>query len=159
MADHGLRIVREDQIRAAVAMPDAIEAVRAAFLASANERVHAPEVVGVELPEEEGEFHIKAAHIQGSRFFVVKVASGYFQNPDKGLPVGNGLMIAFDARTGAPSALLLDNGFLTDLRTGAAGAVAADCLARRTVAKAAILGAGVQGRHQLRGLATVRRLE
>jgi hypothetical protein len=51
------------------------------------------------------------------------------ENPRRGLSVGAGLVLAFNAETGQPVALLLDNGFLTDLRTGAAGGVAAKHLA------------------------------
>jgi ornithine cyclodeaminase len=65
----------------------------------------------------------------------------------------------FSARTGLVEAILLDNGYLTDLRTAAAGGVAADWLARRDATKAGILGAGVQARLQLKALSLVRPLE
>lgn len=153
-----LRIVAEAELRQAIGMAEAIEAARAAFLATARGQVRSPAVVGVELPEAHGEFHIKAAHLEGSPYFVVKVASGFYGNPERGLPSGAGLMLAFDAATGRPAALLLDNAFLTDLRTGAAGGLAAEYLAPPTLSKVAVIGAGVQARHQLRALAVVRRL-
>jgi ornithine cyclodeaminase len=62
----------------------------------------------------------------------------------------------FDAETGFPAALLLDNGFLTDIRTGAAGAVAADVLARATIDAVGVVGSGVQARWQVRCLREVR---
>jgi ornithine cyclodeaminase len=89
---------------------------------------------------------------------VVKVASGFYSNPSKGLPVGAGLVLAFAADSGQPEALLLDNGLLTDMRTGAAGAVSANHLARRELAKVAVIGAGIQARCQLRALRCVRAL-
>jgi len=65
-------------------------------------------------------------------------------------------MAVFDATTGLPVALLLDNGFLTDIRTAAAGALAADLLARRAIDVVGVLGSGVQARWQIRCLASVR---
>src|SRR5207247_10083667 len=61
-------------------------------------------------------------------FFTIKVASGSYANPDRGLPVGSGIVLVFDSMTGFPRAVLFDNGYLTDLRTGAAGALATDLL-------------------------------
>ena len=66
-------------------------------------------------------------------------------------------MTLFDAATGLPTALLLDNGFLTDIRTAAAGALAADLLARQFIQIVGVIGSGVQARQQVRCLATVRR--
>ena len=67
------------------------------------------------------------------------------------------MMALFDAATGMPAGLLFDNGFLTDIRTGAAGAVAADCLARHDVDTIGVVGSGVQARHQVACLREVRR--
>jgi ornithine cyclodeaminase len=89
----------------------------------------------------------------------VKVASGFYDNPALGLPTGSGMMALFDAATGMPVGLLFDNGFLTDIRTGAAGAVAADCLARRDIGTVGVIGSGVQARHQIACLREVRRFE
>ena len=72
------------------------------------------------------------------------------------MAVGSGVELAFDAATGFLAAILLDNGFLTDLRTGAAGAVATRHLAPATIRQAAFIGAGTQARFQFRSIATVR---
>ena len=87
----------------------------------------------LDLPAVHGEFHVKTAYVEGLPYVAVKVASGFYDNPGRGLPSGSGLMALFDASTGFPAALLLDNGFLTDIRTAAAGALAADLLARRRI--------------------------
>jgi ornithine cyclodeaminase len=113
-------------------------------------------VINLEIPGSHGEFHIKTAYIEGVPHVAVKVASGFYDNPARGLPSGSGLMALFDATTGLPVALLLDNAFLTDLRTGAAGAVAADLLARASVETVGMIGSGVQARHQVKCLAAVR---
>ena len=88
--------------------------------------------------------------------FAIKVSPGFFDNPKLGLPSLNGLMILFSAKTGLVEALLLDNGYLTDVRTAAAGAVAAKQLSRPDSRVAAILGAGVQAALQLKALCLVR---
>jgi ornithine cyclodeaminase len=66
------------------------------------------------------------------------------------------MMAIFDALTGMPIGLVFDNGYLTDLRTGAAGAVAAEALSRRTITAVGVIGSGVQGRHQVVCLREVR---
>jgi ornithine cyclodeaminase len=115
-----------------------------------------PPVINLDIPAARGEFHIKTAHIEGMPYIAVKIASGFYDNPSRGLPSGSGLMAVFDAGTGMPAALLLDNGFLTDIRTGAAGAVAADELARSRIDTVGVIGSGLQARHQIRCLSIVR---
>jgi ectoine utilization protein EutC len=65
-------------------------------------------------------------------------------------------MMLFSAQTGLADALLLDNGYLTAVRTAAAGAIAAKWLAREDAKVVAILGAGEQARLQLQALRLVR---
>ena len=81
-------------------------------------------------PQNRGEIHVKAGYLNGGPYYAVKIVSGFPNNPQLGLPANDGMIVVFDARTGAPAAFLLDNGFITDFRTGAAGAVAAKYLAR-----------------------------
>ena len=99
--------------------------------------------------------HVKAGHIAGDAHFVVKVASGFYDNGRLGLPSSSGLSLLFDARTGGLSAILLDDGMLTDERTGGAGAVAAKYLAPADPLCIGILGAGIQAEQQLRHLLPV----
>ncbi len=146
----------EQAIRAAVTPADAVSAVRDAFRADGEGRTRVPPVINLQIPGTRGEFHIKTAWVQGAGLVAVKVASGFYDNPARGLPTGSGMMALFDAETGMPAGLLLDNGFLTDIRTGAAGAVAAECLARLVIDTVGIVGTGVQGRHQILCLREVR---
>jgi ornithine cyclodeaminase len=133
-----------------------VDVIREAFRADGEGRTHVPPVINLDVPSAPGEFHIKTAHIEGVPHIAVKIASGFYANPAKGLPSGSGLMALFDASTGLPAALLLDNGFLTDLRTGAAGAVAADVLARHSIGTVGVIGSGLQARYQVRCLRIVR---
>src|SRR5881398_1902662 len=118
-----------------------------------------PGVIHLDVPNSGAEVHVKGAHLQGSRFFTIKVASGSYANPERGLRVGSGIVLVLDSTTGFPKAVLFDNGYLTDLRTGAAGALAADLLARHEVDRVGIIGVGTQARHQLGALLGVRKPE
>src|SRR5690349_11244519 len=149
-------IVGEADLRAVVTPAVAIEAMREAFRADGEGRAHVPAVINLNVPAHRGEFHVKTALIDGVPHVAVKIASGFYDNPAKGLPSGSGLMAVFDAATGMPVALLLDNGFLTDIRTGAAGAVAAEALAPSRIGVVGVIGSGLQGRHQVHCLAVVR---
>jgi ornithine cyclodeaminase len=66
------------------------------------------------------------------------------------------MMVLMSAKTGFLEAVLLDNGYLTDLRTGIAGAIAAKYLAPDQITTAGVIGSGVQARYQIRGLRQVR---
>jgi ornithine cyclodeaminase len=150
-------ILREAEIRRSVAMGEPeIDAVARAFGRLAEGRVSLPPVVRVDVPASRGEVDIKTAYVEGLDRFAIKVASGFFDNPALGLPYGSGAMLVMSAKTGLLEALLLDNGYLTDLRTGIAGAIAARHLAPARVETAGVIGAGVQARWQMRGLRAVR---
>ena len=151
-----VRILRESDIRALIDPAACIAAVEEAFTAYATGKAELPEVINLEIPEQRAEIHIKAGHLRGASHYAVKIASGFPGNVDRGLPANDGMVLAYDARSGAPAAFLLDNGFLTDLRTGAAGAVAARHLARRDVSTVAVVGTGGQARQQIEALARVR---
>lgn len=111
-----------------------------------------PPILSMAIAEYNGEVDVKTAYVPGIDSFAIKMSPGFFDNPKLGLPSTSGLMILFSARTGMVEALLLDNGYLTDVRTVAAGAVAAQYLSRPGAERACIIGAGIQGRLQLKAL-------
>ncbi|HEX4764752.1 MAG TPA: ectoine utilization protein EutC [Lichenihabitans sp.] len=153
----GMLILTEADLRRVVTLDaSAVDCVEGAFVALATKAVAMPPILRLDIPEHRGEVDVKTAYVPGLDGFALKVSPGFFDNPKLGLPSLNGLMILFSARTGLVEALLLDNGYLTDVRTAAAGAVAARHLARPDAATAAIFGAGVQARLQLRALTLVR---
>jgi len=152
-----VRILTESDLRAAIDLsPDLIDRIDEAFQALARGGVVMPPVLSMAIADHNGEVDVKTAYIPGFDSFAIKVSPGFFDNPAIGLPSTSGLMMLLSSRTGQVQALLLDNGYLTDLRTAAAGAVAARALARADAASACILGAGVQARMQLRALCMVR---
>jgi ornithine cyclodeaminase len=146
----------EGDVRGLVGPAEALGAMRSAFAALHRGEVTQPANMDFAFPAFQGEAHLKGAHVHGAPYWAVKAATGFWGNPEHGLPLTNGLFLVFSAETGILAAILFDNGYLTELRTGAAGALAADLLAPREVEQAAIVGAGGQGRYQLEALLGVR---
>ena len=150
-------ILREPEIRSLVGPKEALREVREAFARLARGEAILPGVIGFDIAEAQGEVHVKGAYLKGAPYFSIKEAAGFYGNPAQGLPMGSGLILVFDARTGFLSAILFDNAYLTELRTGAAGALAADLLARKDVRRVGLIGAGGQARYQLEALLEVRK--
>ncbi|RTL92232.1 ectoine utilization protein EutC [Ancylobacter aquaticus] len=150
-------VLTETDLRPIIGLDaSAVDGIEAAFAALATKPVAMPPILRLDIPEHRGEVDVKTAYVPGLDGFAIKVSPGFFDNPRLGLPSLNGLMIQFSTRTGLVEALLLDNGYLTDVRTAAAGAVAARHLSRPEASVAAILGAGMQARLQLQALTLVR---
>ena len=139
-------------------LPDCIAAVEQAFRLHAEGRTLGPGVLGV--PAADGGFHIKAAGVVGERrYFAAKTNANFPKNPERfGLPTIQGTIVLADASNGVPLAII-ESGSVTALRTGAATAVAAKCLARCDARTATIVGCGVQGELQLAAIAAVLPLE
>lgn len=152
-----VRILTETELRAFMPLDlAAVDCVEGAFAALAGGEVVMPPVLSMEMPTQGGEVDVKTAFVPGLPSFAIKVSPGFFGNPALGLPSTSGLMMLFSAQTGILEALMLDNGYLTDLRTAAAGAVAARHLSRKDAATVCIFGTGVQARLQLAALCLVR---
>jgi ornithine cyclodeaminase/alanine dehydrogenase-like protein (mu-crystallin family) len=150
-----VRILREDDVRAALPMSACIDAVEGAFIAYSGGEAELPAVIHLDVPEARGEIHVKAGHIHGAPSYAVKIASGFYATDP---PAIDGLVLVFDAATGAPVAFLLDGGYVTDTRTGAAGGVAARRLAPDDAAVVAVIGTGIQARRQVEALRCVRQV-
>ncbi len=149
-------LLHEREIRGLIGPLQALPVVRASFIELARGHAVLPGVINLDVPKSGAEVHVKGAYLQESPFFSIKVASGSYDNPARGLPVGSGIVLVFDAGTGFPRSVLFDNGYLTELRTGAAGALAADLLAKHDVERVGIVGVGSQARYQLTALVQVR---
>ncbi|MEJ2631847.1 MAG: cyclodeaminase [Acidihalobacter sp.] len=150
-------ILTEAELRQLVPMDlAAIGAAEQAFRALGEGRAIQPPVLALEIPPRNAEVDIKTAYIEGLPQLAIKTSSGFFDNPAHGLPSLSGFMAALSAETGRMEAVLLDNGYLTDLRTGA---LAARELARPDARIAGVLGTGLQARMQIEALKLVRPLE
>jgi ornithine cyclodeaminase len=155
-----IRILTEAELRAMVPLDLAlVDVVEAAFVALAGGGVIMPPILSMDLAAVHGEVDVKTAYIPGLSSFALKVSTGFFDNAKRGLPSLGGLMTVFSATTGQVQAVLLDNGFLTDMRTAAAGAVVARHLAPQEVTTAGVIGTGLQARLQMRAAHLVRPFE
>ena len=151
-----MQVLDEVRLRAAVGIDhEALEAVQSAFRWLGDGRVRMPPIMHIEVPDR-GDVDVKSAFIAGLPYFAIKIASGFSGNRKRGLPTGSAMMVLLSADTGFCEAVLLDNSYLTDLRTGLAGAVAAQYLAPGSIGTVGILGTGVQARYQPRCLRLVR---
>ena len=95
---------------------------------------------------------VKSGYVTGASHYIIKVASGGYP-----FPSNSGLMQLYSQSTGKLETILLDEGILTELRTAAVGALAAQLLAPPLdeIACIGILGTGIQARYQLKYLAHV----
>jgi ectoine utilization protein EutC len=150
-------VIREVQIREVVRIDiQALAVIEDAFVALATGKAIVPQPMHIEVAEHHGELDVKAAYVAGFSEFAIKVAAGFYDNSKKGLPTASGIMILVSSETGFPRAVLLDNGYLTQVRTAMAGALAAKYLAPQQISAVGVIGAGLQGRFQVRALRLVR---
>lgn len=118
-------------------------------------KVNVPPVGFLHFENPPGDVHIKYGYVTGDEYYVLKMASGFYNNSALGLPISDGLLLVFSQNTGQLILILLDECWLTDMRTAAAGAVAAKHLAARKTHAIGIVGTGVQARLQLEMLRDV----
>ena len=148
-------ILNEFEIRELVGVDDARTAVAGAFRALHEDAATIANVISLPFANPKGAVHIKAGHVHPDAIWTAKF-SGDFYPDDGGATCHSGVMFVSSAVNGKLIGVLVDNGYLTELRTGAAGAIAADLLAREDAASVAIVGAGSQARYQLAALLRVR---
>jgi ornithine cyclodeaminase len=142
------KVIPLDQILKALPDVDVIGEIERGFVALSEGKVEVPPVGELLFPNEGGEFHIKYGAIRGDDVFVVKLATGFFNNPKLGLPPFSGCMLVLSAKTGKVLYVLLEEGELTNHRTAAAGAVVARHLSPSRLEAIGICGSGVQARLQ-----------
>ena len=136
-----------------------IPIIEDAFKSLALGKTTMPPILRLDIEKYHGESDVKAAYIDGLDRYAIKVASGFYNNSNLGLPSSNGLMILLDSKTGVLKSVLLDKGYLTDVRTAIAGAIAAKHLSNPESSNVGIIGAGIQAKMQLEALLLVRNIK
>jgi len=144
-----------DQIKEALETIDPIQSIEEGFVAYSEGKVVVPPVGEMIFENPPGDVHIKYGYIRDDDYYVIKIASGFYDNVKLGLPTTKGMMLLFNQKTGEPVCFLLDEGYLTEVRTAAAGAVVAKYLAPKHVDRIGIFGSGTQGRMQLLYLSSI----
>lgn len=153
-----IRILSQEDVKRALPMNEAIEAVKDAFEQLSADKADVPLRTSLDVPRHNGVTLFMPAYLSDDDAMAMKLVSVFNDNPGKGLPLIHALVIAVDAETGAPEAVM-DGTYLTALRTGAASGAATELLARPESHVAAIFGAGTQGRTQLEAVCAVRPME
>lgn len=152
-----VQLVTEGELREAISLDLAlVDLIEEAFIALAKGGVVMPPILSMNMPQVRGEVDVKTAYLPRMPGFAIKISPGFFNNPARGLPSLSGLMVLLSAETGRVEAVFLDSGYLTDLRTAAAGAVASRHLAPSEVETAGVIGTGVQARLQMQAAHLVR---
>lgn len=151
--NRGATVYTLREIEAAIPGLDLITPIEAGFVAYARGQAVVPPVGELLFDDPPGDAHIKYGRIVGDDVFVIKVATGFYGNPALGLPGNSGVMLVFSSTTGMLQAVLMDEGYLTNVRTAVAGAIAAKWLAPSRVDRIAVFGTGLQARMQIEAIA------
>ncbi|MFT6639188.1 MAG: ornithine cyclodeaminase [Flavobacteriaceae bacterium] len=144
-----------DQIKNAVAKMNFSADIEQGFIAYSNGDVVVPPVGELIFEDPPGDTHIKYGYIKGDDCYVIKIASGFYENVKINLPSSSGLMLVFSQQTGVLDTILLDEGFLTNVRTVVAGEIAAKYMAPEKVTAIGVYGTGVMARMQVQILKSV----
>ncbi|CQR65569.1 ornithine cyclodeaminase family protein [Streptomyces leeuwenhoekii] len=136
------------EIREAVTMREAIDAVRGGFIDLAAGEFEMPTRTVLR----DGQFLVMNAHHRATASAMIKTLSLDFDR----VPAIAGTVVW--AETRRPDTLVADAGAVTTLRTGAAVGVATDLLAPADAGRLTIIGAGGQAPDQVRAVHTVRPL-
>ena len=150
-------ILKKQEIRKCVSVSkESIAAIEKGFSVLSKGGVVMPPIMRLDVEDHNGEIDVKTAYIKGLDSFAIKISPGFFDNPKIGLPTTSGMMVLLNSNTGTLEAVLLDEGFLTDVRTAVAGAIASKHLAKKTISNVGIIGAGAQAKLQLEALMLVK---
>jgi ornithine cyclodeaminase len=143
------KVLELDEIKRLIDVPKMIQAIEDGFVLYSEDKVVVPPVGFMHFDDPPGDVHIKYGFVKGDDVYVLKMASGFYNNGELGLSPADGLILVFSQKTGYLKMILLDKAWLTDMRTAAAGAVAAKHLAAKSINGIGIVGTGVQARMQL----------
>ena len=149
-----MNIIENDEIRLIVEELDLIPIIKNAFIAYSEGRAIVPPIGELSLSNPPGDVHIKYGYLDGSEFYVVKIASSFPENEKLGILNGQGIMTLFKIETGIIEAILVDNAYLTDVRTAVAGAIVAETFSNE-ISSIGVLGTGLQARLQPKYLKNV----
>lgn len=139
----------KEQIINSIDMCQVIPLIEEGFIRLSRGDAVIPPFGSMHFEKPKGEVHIKYGYIKDHECYVVKIASNFYDNHSLGIPAGQGLLLVFSRLTGQLKAILNDEGYLTEIRTAAAGAIAAKYLAPNKIKNIGVIGTGSQAYYQL----------
>ena len=149
-----MHILNRETIEGLLNGVDLSSLISKGFIAYSSGQVVVPPIGELTFKDPPGDVHIKYGYIKRDKYYVIKIASGFWKNEDYGIPNGQGMMLLFNQNTGVPVALLNDEAMLTDIRTAIAGQICASSLANE-INCIGIIGTGVQARLQVEYLQNI----
>ena len=155
MNEADIQIIHLEDIKACLLDIDLIPIIERGFVSYASGQAVIPPVGELQFYDPPGEMHIKYGYIKEEDYAVVKIASGFYQNPAIGISSSQGLMLLFSQQTGQLRAVLLDDGYLTDVRTVIASMITIKHLAPSQINAVGIIGTGIQAKMHLEYLPSV----
>jgi len=144
----------QEEVKSVVDMHSDMEVVERAFRQHGLGKVQMPPKSYLYYTEYNGDLRTMPAYLEEENVTGVKIVNVHPGNPMKGLPTVMALIVLISPETGAPVAIM-DGTYLTDIRTGAAGGIAAKYLARKDSKIIGMVGTGNQARSQLEALCEV----
>ncbi|MED4727401.1 ornithine cyclodeaminase family protein [Aneurinibacillus migulanus] len=152
-------LLSKSDVESLLTMKDALESVRQSYMAYNQNKVTQPPIMSIDVPHHNGEVDIKASYSYQDEVICVKAAVGFWDNPKRyQLPTGLAFITLYDARNGLPLCIM-DGTHITRYRTGAAGGISAQVLARPDSRIVGVIGAGEQARMQVMALKEVLPIE
>jgi alanine dehydrogenase len=153
-----VRILNTEEVRQALPMSIAVEAMKEAYAQLSRGQVSMPLRSRVDVTQHNGVTLFMPAMLHDTQDMAIKIVSVFPDNIKNNIATINAIVVVLDAKTGIPMAIM-EGASLTAIRTGAASGAATDLLARRDSKTLAIFGSGVQARTQLEAVCTVRSIE
>lgn len=144
--------IKLEEIKSIVASVDVVAAMKEGFIEYSKNNCVVPPVGELLFDDPPGDVHIKYGYIKNQDYYVIKIASGFYENAKLGIPSGQGLMLLFKQQTGELAAVLLDEGYLTNLRTVSAGILATTSFGPKTINSVGIIGTGTIAKLQIQQL-------
>ncbi|MDO4977139.1 MAG: ornithine cyclodeaminase family protein [Eubacteriales bacterium] len=140
---HDFIIINQEEVSTVINMDDVIEADEKAYSLKCDHKAELFPIVTHRF-ENGGEFDIKSGSMEGAGVFGMKLVSAFADNDKLNLPRLMGTILVFDSSTGMLKGMM-DGSLITNMRTGAAGAVGCKYLARPESEVLLLVGTGAQG--------------
>ena len=141
-------ILKREEIKKVIDMREVIEEVRKVYKLKSQGKTVIWPLVNYEFEEEHAAMDIRSGYVKGEQLHGLKMLNNFPENREKGLAPFNGIMMVYDSNTGVPIGIM-DASYITCMRTGAAGAIGVDSLARKDAETLMLLGAGKQAPFQI----------
>ena len=151
-----MKVFGLEDIKRVLPKIDLTPLIKEGFVAYSSGLAVVPPVGELLFENPPGDVHIKYGYIQNEDYYVVKIASGFYGNLDLNIPSNQGgMMILFEQKTGKEVCVLIDQCYLTNVRTAIAGAICAELFAPNDLDYIGVIGTGVQARMQINYLSNL----